>query len=132
MITTIVITNICLRLFGPPPWATRDSVVTLFERLEARMEEHVKDKARRKAAGKVFAEMRETREGLLKNFKGLTERLSKAHAGHTTPRADVEKILGEADAARTESWSKQIEARFKLRDTLTREEWAQVFPASPR
>jgi hypothetical protein len=108
---------------------TKDPAEKIFDRVESRIKEHVKDKERRKEAEAVLGEMRKTREGVFAKIEVLSGKLSKAHAGHETPRADTEKILDELDALRRESWAKQLDARFKLRDTLTRDEWAQVFPA---
>ncbi len=109
-----------------------DPAGKVFDTIEDRLADHVKDKARRKTAGGVLDEMRKTREGTFGKVEGLALRLSKAHAGHATPRAETEKILEELDAVRRESWAKQVDARFKLKGTLTREEWSALFPKPGR
>jgi hypothetical protein len=114
--------------FGGPS----DPAGKVFDGVEDRIGEHVKDKAKRKAAGTVLDGMRKTREGVFDKVEGLAERLAKAHSGHATPRAETEKLLEELDGIRKEAWSKQLDARFKLRETMSRDEWARVFPAPRR
>jgi hypothetical protein len=105
-----------------------DPASRVFDRIDGRIGEHVKEKARRKAAEAVLEEMRATREGVLGKVEELAERLSAAHAAHATPRAETEEILDELEAVRRDAWTKQVDARFKLRETLSREEWGKIFP----
>lgn len=126
MLIGAALVGLYMLLFG----GGSDPAAKVFAGVEDRIGDHVKDKARRKAAGAVVDEMRKTREGVFGKVEDLSARLSKAHAGHATPRAETEQILRELEAVRKESWATQLDARFKLRDALTREEWAQVFPAS--
>src|SRR5262249_38550911 len=104
-----------------------DPVAMSLDRVADRVDEAVKDGSRQKAALAVIDAMREIREETLGKAEEFAGRLSKANAAHDAPRADIESVLTELDAARAVSWQKQLDARFKLRESLTREEWQAVF-----
>lgn len=106
--------------------------LAVFEAVEERLSGQVREDVRRKAALAVLAEMKSTRAALVKKVEALGVRFHETYASHAASRADIEKIFSEIEAARLESWKAQVDARFRLKASLTRQEWDAVFSAARR
>ena len=125
MLIGAALVGVYMMLFG----GSGDPAGKVLDRMENRIGEVVRDTTRRTGALAVVGELRTTRQGTFKSIESLSERLSKSHANHVAPRLETEKLLEELDPIWNEALKKQLDARFKLREILTRDEWAQVFPA---
>lgn len=105
-----------------------DYVYTLFSMTQEDIKQYVVDEERQKAALGTIKAMNKRQKAMDKSRKGSKKTLKK----------DLKADRNAADAI-DDTWSRyfadmdlynedMIKLRFQLRDQLTREEWAQVFP----
>jgi hypothetical protein len=106
-----------------------DPGVAHIDAIESRVSTHVKDDVRRKAAVEVLAGMRTAREKLMEKIEDLASGFQEKYSAHGTSRAEIEGLLDGIDQVRSATWKAQVESRTKLKGSLTRDEWALVFPA---
>ncbi len=87
--------------------------------------EHISDHARRKAADTVFGALETFRREVAIRREAARTAVSKdMSARDGNPRPALESLATDAAA----SDAQLVELRFRLRDTMTRDEWQRVFP----
>lgn len=105
-----------------PPFARTLKVTT----------EHVKkavpDGAERKRALSVLEQMETALKHDERAVKELEESLKKAGAHRADAAQGLEVAYGTFEKERIVTEEKLVELRFRLKDSLSREEWGKVFP----
>lgn len=87
--------------------------------------DHISDRARRKAADKVFDALEAFRQEVATRHENARKAVSAEMPSRDgNPRPALESLA--TDAATFDV--RLVELRFRLRDTMSRDEWERVFP----
>ncbi len=92
-----------------------------------RIEDVVDDETRREEADAILDEAEANLARTISEQLAATERLGEISGDRNTSRADIEAMVG--DLERNNQAQLFIDLRFRLKNTLTRDEWEELFPA---
>ncbi len=96
--------------------------------VKARISETVEDPARQNTALEIVDDSQERINEYMNNLETKVEKISTVHANYESTREDYSAVFDEVVAARKEFHADALQKRDELRETLTEEEWRQVFP----
>lgn len=83
---------------------------------------------RQKAALDTVKAMKKKAEALNKQVRRSSKNLSKVLKTDNVTDADIEAIWSVYYTARSQYSSDMLDLRYELKEQLSREEWAQIFP----
>jgi hypothetical protein len=91
-----------------------------------RIEETIEDETRREEVDAILTEAEEQLTADVESQVRTMQRLREISADRSTSRADIEAAF--EDEERHNYAERFIDLRFRLKNTLTREEWESLFP----
>ena len=97
------------------------------KQLSQQAEEIIAEPARAEAAQQTLAELRREVKAFEKMFSKSGKQLNKSYKDHTADDELALAILEELNLGWHASQQRAIELRFELRDSVTEEEWAELF-----
>jgi len=99
--------------------------------LSSQVEMVVDDPARADQAQELFAQLRKEVKAFEKGFAKSGKRLTKAYKDHAADVAEALLVLDELNSGWTQSQQSALDLRFELKELLTEDEWAALFPKTP-
>ena len=84
---------------------------------------------RRQSAIQPLTELQADIRNFEKLFKNSGEKLNKLYQSHDSMSHEASAILDELNKSWEEGQARALDARFKLRDSLTEQEWDSLFGA---
>jgi len=96
--------------------------------LSKRTETVVADPARAEATQQLLAQLYKEVKAFDKKFADSGSQLKKSYKDHTADTDQAMAILEDLNRGWEASQQRGIDLRFELRNSLTREEWAALFP----
>ena len=84
---------------------------------------------RRQSAIQPLTELQADIRSFEKLFKNSGEKLNKLYQSHDSMSHEASAILDELNKSWEEGQARALDARFKLRDSLTEQEWDSLFGA---
>jgi uncharacterized protein YecT (DUF1311 family) len=97
------------------------------KQLSARTEEVIVDSARAEAAQQTLTELRKEAKAFQKTFSKADKQLNKSYKDHADESDQALHILDELNSGWEVSQQRAIDLRFEFRDSVTEEEWAELF-----
>ena len=98
------------------------------KQLSKQTETVVVEPARAEAARQILAQQRKEVKAFEKLFAKSGSQLTKFYKDHTADADQAQAVLDDLNTSWATAQQRAIDLRFELRDTLTREEWAALFP----
>jgi hypothetical protein len=98
------------------------------EAVQDRVADSVSDGARRERADAVLQQFLDQLDATAEEFEEKEEAFLAAFRAPDTPRERLDALLGDVATLRAGVQERMLDMRFALRDELTPEEWAVVFP----
>ena len=97
--------------------------------LSQRVDRVIADSDRAEEAQKTLAALRKDAKAFQKVFAKSGKQLSKSYRDHADDGEQALVILDELNADWEVAQQQAIDARFELRESMTAEEWAELFAA---
>jgi hypothetical protein len=117
---------LALYLFGA---SGEPGLIASFEQLRTYAKEDVRDKARRTELLTIVDAAEQATKEEAKARGRIVQELADVSARHEATAADLKAILERYRAGVSTYQDKMLNIRFYLKGTMTRDEWARVFPA---
>lgn len=95
--------------------------------IQARVGTTVEDETRSAAAGKIIRDLNKEVKLFEKAFAKSGKRLTRLYKDHADTRQQSLEILGNLNAAWKQGQERALDARFALRNELTKAEWVALF-----
>lgn len=92
----------------------------------------VTDAARAETAEQVLKDLGVEVKAFEKEFAKAGKQLTEAYRDHSTRREVSSSIVAELNMNWDTAQKRALDLRFKLRDSLTEEEWATLFKVNPQ
>lgn len=99
------------------------------KQLSERTEEVITEPARVEVAKQTLAELDKEVKAFHKTFGRSGKQLNKSYKDHADRGNQALVILDELNSSWEVSQQRAIDLRFELRDSMTEEEWAELFAA---
>lgn len=99
-----------------------------FKQLRKQLKEVVHEPERRKSLGGILENLQSAAQGFNESHERQVRGLLQALERHDATRADVDRYLAEMDALNRFSRTAMLDLRYKLREGLSAQEWAGLFP----
>lgn len=87
----------------------------------------VAEEARAEAATETLAELKGAVKAFDKDFKRSGKELTRLYKDHDGEAERMTEVLDELNSSWAGAQKRAVELRFRLRESLTEEEWAAVF-----
>lgn len=99
-----------------------------FKQLRKELKTVVHEPERRKSLGAILEDLGSAARGFGESHERQVRGLLQALERHDTTRADADRYLAEMDALNRFSRNAMLDLRFKLREGVSAQEWAGLFP----
>jgi len=104
-----------------------DNLMTYINKTRAEVKYVIKDEARANNAQYQLYLMSEEINKFNKQFLNDSKEIAQLYMHYESRPEDFQKVLGRIDEARSSGQKKILDACFRLRQAMTREEWKTVF-----
>ena len=88
----------------------------------------ITDPARSEAALETLSDLRDEVKAFDKQFGKAGRQLNKSYRNHSADREEALVVIAELNSGWQSSQHRALDLRFELKDSLTEEEWNELFP----
>jgi len=99
-----------------------------FKQLRKQLKTVVHEPERRKSLGGILEDLGSAAQGFNESHERQVRGLLKSLERHDATRAEVDRYLAEMDALNRFSRTAMLDLRYKLREGMSAQEWAGLFP----
>ena len=99
--------------------------------MRKQLKQVVPETERRKSLGRILEQLHDSAQGFNESHQRQIEKLLGSLRQHETTREQLERQLTELDALNEFSQRTMLDLRFRLREGVSAEEWARLFPPPP-
>jgi hypothetical protein len=117
-----------ISLLGGDPANSVEALAEV-QRAQQRVKAVVRDDVRRDAAVAILDEIAEANVRRVERTWTVVRRFVSEHAEASSTTEDFTPVINDVRGVYAEAAHTILDARFRLRDVVTREEWAVLFPA---